>query len=268
METIRTEIRGKLTLRMVKDKAGYSGVILSDKGRQVLLQSKDQEALWHQLEQAAAQSSKDYVGFAGARTRFLQFFPDGFESAWYHQQERRYKIDARGKLQKFAPLDRALRADGMGKAVLEVYRGTNLIEPRFELRRVENLLRSPSADAFIRAAAQFAVGPGASVLAEVAQIAKPYECAKWAIVSYLPFMWLPERHMFLKPEVTKDFAGRVGHNFLHTYSPALEMAVYDTLLDLVTRTEREIADLHPRDRVDVQSFIWVVGKYEQTDLPK
>jgi hypothetical protein len=27
------------------------------------------------------------------------------------------------------------------------------------------------------------------------------------------------------------------------------------------KPEREIAALQPRDRIDVQSFIWVVGKY-------
>jgi len=39
------------------------------------------------------------------------------------------------------------------------------------------------------------------------------------------------------------------------------MAVYDSLLDLIARTEQEIADLHPRDRIDVQSFIWAIGDY-------
>jgi hypothetical protein len=27
----------------------------------------------------------------------------------------------------------------------------------------------------------------------------------------------------------------------------------------VSRTEQEIADLHAKDRIDIQSFIWVVG---------
>ena len=32
-------------------------------------------------------------------------------------------------------------------------------------------------------------------------------------------------------------------------------------------TEREIQDLMPRDRIDVQSFIWVVGEYRDEQLP-
>ena len=69
--------------------------------------------------------------------------------------------------------------------------------------------------------------------------------------------------MFLKPEATKDFAERVGHRFASTYEPRLEMAVYESLLDLASKTTSEIAELKPRDRIDVQSFIWVVGNYRE-----
>jgi hypothetical protein len=33
-------------------------------------------------------------------------------------------------------------------------------------------------------------------------------------------------------------------------------------LDLVAKTETELTDLKPRDRIDLQSFIWVVGDYQ------
>jgi hypothetical protein len=36
-----------------------------------------------------------------------------------------------------------------------------------------------------------------------------------------------------------------------------------SLLDLAGRTTAELADLRPRDRIDVQSFIWVVGDYKE-----
>jgi hypothetical protein len=74
-------------------------------------------------------------------------------------------------------------------------------------------------------------------------------------------MW----NMFLKPEVTKDFAERVGHRFASDYEPRLDIAVYEGLLDLFAKTEAELSDLKPRDRVDVQSFIWVIGNYKQED---
>ena len=81
-------------------------------------------------------------------------------------------------------------------------------------------------------------------------------------MTYLPFLWRPEEHMFLKPEVTKDFAARVGHGFAAEYEPRLNISVYESLLDLAAKTALELADLKPRDRIDAQSFIWVVGNYK------
>ena len=92
---------------------------------------------------------------------------------------------------------------------------------------------------------------------------KPHESAKWTVATYLPFLWRPESHMFLKPEVTKDFAARVGHRFASDYEPRLDLAVYESLLDLASKTAAELAELKPRDRIDVQSFIWVVGDYKE-----
>ena len=77
------------------------------------------------------------------------------------------------------------------------------------------------------------------------------------------FLWRPETHMFLKPEVTRDFAARVGHRFASDYEPRLKLDVYHSLLDLASETEQELADLKPRDRIDVHSFIWVVGDYKE-----
>ena len=39
------------------------------------------------------------------------------------------------------------------------------------------------------------------------------------------------------------------------------MHAYESLLNLVDRTSAELVDLAPRDRSDIQSFIWVVGNY-------
>lgn len=266
MKTIREEKRGSLTLRLVNEKTGYAGVILSAQGRLALLRGDDPVELWRRLEQEAAKSSKDYVGFDGARTRFLHFFPGGFESAHYISEERDYKLQAKHQLDTTVPLDQARIGSGFGEAALAVYRKTNLLF-QIEKARVTELLRGPSADAFVRAAARFASGEGASVLADMARLAKPHNAASWTAITYLPFLWRPEQHMFLKPEVTKDFAERVGHGFVHAYRAAIDMTVYDSLLDLVARTGQEIADLHPRDRIDVQSFIWVVGAYVDADLP-
>ena len=92
---------------------------------------------------------------------------------------------------------------------------------------------------------------------------KRHDCAKWTVATYLPFLWRPEVHMYLKPEATKDYATRVGHPLASLYEPQLNFDVYASLLDLANETSRELSDLAPRDGIDIQSFIWVVGAYEE-----
>ena len=57
------------------------------------------------------------------------------------------------------------------------------------------------------------------------------------------YLWRPDEHMFLKPEVTKEFAARVGHPFAHEYTPELTEATYLNLIDLAKETREKIADL-------------------------
>jgi hypothetical protein len=99
-----------------------------------------------------------------------------------------------------------------------------LLSP-FEKMRIRDVLQGPAADTFIRAAARFAMDETRPALLEMARVLKPHDSAKWTVVTYLPFLWLPETHMFLKPEVTKDFAARVGHRFASDYEPRLEIGV-------------------------------------------
>ena len=61
-----------------------------------------------------------------------------------------------------------------------------------------------------------------NTLARLEATLKPYESAKWTVATYLPYLWQPERHMFLKPEVSKDYAARVGHPFASVYEPGLK----------------------------------------------
>ena len=68
--------------------------------------------------------------------------------------------------------------------------------------------------------------------------------------------------------ITKDFAERVGHNFSFEYEATLNASVYESLLSLVNKTRNKLADLAPRDNIDIQSFIWIVGAYTDEDLPE
>ena len=51
------------------------------------------------------------------------------------------------------------------------------------------------------------------------------------------------------------------------YDSRLDLGVSESLLDLTSKTALELAGLKPRDRIDVQSFIWVVGDYQDSEQP-
>lgn len=257
IKTIREESLGNLTLRLLETNGGFSGVILGGpKGRIGPITGASEDEVWCRLHAEAGKTDHSYFGFDGARTRFLQYFPRGFADPGYAKAERNYKMEAKQKLDTTAPLAEAATGSGLGEAILRVFQATNLLSP-FETIRLQELLHGKSADAFVRAAAQFALGAGVPALLDMERLLRPHDNAKWTVVTYLPFLWRPEAHMFLKPHVTRDFAARVGHRFRFDYEPRLEIGVYDSLLDLARQTELELAELHPRDRIDVQSFIWV-----------
>jgi hypothetical protein len=255
-ETVRKGNLGKTDLRLVKSDGRFYG--LADGMR--ITEGADADDVWRRLHDEAGKANPKYFGYAGARARFLHWFSGGFESRNFLEQERKYKLDAKRKLDQLAVED-AATGSGHGPVVWTAYQ-TNLLSP-YEKMWVREALLSPQADDFVRAAARFALGEGTAALLQMERALKPHGAAKWTIITYLPFLWRPEEHMYLKPEATKDFAARVGHRFANEYEAKLTLGVYESLLDLAAKTAAELAELKPRDRIDVQSFIWVVGDYQE-----
>ena len=254
--TIREGRLGKHSLHLDEKDGKYFGLLDSKK----ITEGDDPDKVWMKLHDEAGKSNPRYFGYADARNRFLKLFPDGFHSSSYAERERTYKLAAKAKLDETAPLEKALTGTGFGEAILSVYRATNLLSP-FEKTRLQGVLRGPNADSVIQAAAAFAKDGDEHSLGRLDSVLKPHDAvAIWTVATYLPFLWRPDKHMFLKPEVTRDYAERVGHPFALIYEARLNYGVYASLLDLAERTSRELADLEPRDRIDIQSFIWVVEK--------
>jgi hypothetical protein len=257
-KTIRTGMLGKVSLRLAHQGDEFFG--LAD--GKIIVRGSEADDVWRRLHDEAGKSDPKYFGFDGAINRFLSFFPNGFHSLGFDSQERNYKLDAKVKLDKAAPLESALTGTGYGEAVLSAYRATNLLYP-VEKTRLQELLRGPDADKFVQAAARFTLDESKQSLAAMECLLRPRENAKWTVVTYLPYLWRPDHHIFLKPEVTKDFATRVGHSFAAAYAAQLDIDVYRSLLDLAAKTENALKSLKPRDRIDIQSFFWIVGDYRE-----
>lgn len=264
MKTIRETCVGEARLRLLRTKSGFTGLVFVGDARRATVDGDEEAEVWRRLHDEAAKLSPSYFGFSGARARFLRIMPGGFADPVFRADERNYKLRAKERLDVALPLDEALGWTGDGVAALAAFRATNLLSP-FESTRIGEALRSPAAAPFIRGAAAFANGAVEDGIRTMREALKPFEIAKWTALTYLPFLWRPDAHLFLKPEVTREFAERVGHPFAHTYMPELNPDVYRSLLDLSAKAWAETADLQPVDLIDVQSFIWVVGRYTEVD---
>ncbi len=270
-KTIRTGRLGKIDLRLVDLNGVLHGVADENGKRIVHVQAEsgeDGDRVWSKLQSEVGSKGVSYFGYDGARARFLKYFPDGFASDAYVGDgdrngtgERAYKLRAKAMLEDVAPLEAAATGSDFGPAVRRVFQATNLLSP-FEMPRIGDVLKGVNADAFVRGAARFALGDVKAGLAEMEKATKQDGAAKWTVATYLPFLWRPDLHVFLKPEVTKDYAARVGHRFADAYEAALRPEVYESLRDLYGKTGAAISDLGPRDNIDLQSFIWVVGEYK------
>lgn len=85
--------------------------------------------------------------------------------------------------------------------------------------------------------------------------------ASWPVATILPFLAQPDRHILLKPEITKIVADSLG--FELNYRPEPNWKTYQSLLRMAEIYREKLAALKPRDLIDVQSFFWVAcrGRY-------
>lgn len=108
--TIRTMKQGKRDLRLVEQDARFYG--LAD--GKICIEGTNKDTVWHGLSSRAGMVDPDYIGYGGARARFLQFFPNGFQSEGFNGMEGNYKRTAARKLSDAAPLEQALHGQGLG----------------------------------------------------------------------------------------------------------------------------------------------------------
>ena len=82
----------------------------------------------------------------------------------------------------------------------------------------------------------------------------------WPLVTVFGFIAQPERHIFLKPNVTRSAARKYGFHFQYQSKPNWE--TYSCLIAFAEAIRSDLRDLKPRDMIDLQSFMWVQGSDE------
>ncbi|MDQ6894356.1 MAG: hypothetical protein M3167_16965 [Acidobacteriota bacterium] len=218
------------------------------------------------------------VPSARCRRRFLRFFPGGFRDETYLDWERNYKEEAhRAWLEALNPVRyRSLLA---GKKFEEIALEAVRIESRtnllfsFEKMALRDAVRTPAgAAAFSKGLYEFLHGRGnpsnrferwCETVGGLPR--RQTRVLTWPVVTVFGFLARPEEHTFLKPTATKKAAERCGYDFEYVSRP--NRVTYASLLGLAARLRRELADLNPRDMIDIQSYIWVAGsdEYDKMD---
>ncbi|HMD00212.1 MAG TPA: hypothetical protein VKH37_08655, partial [Ferruginibacter sp.] len=85
----------------------------------------------------------------------------------------------------------------------------------------------------------------------------------WPLVTVFGFIGNPSEHIFLKPRVTQIAAAKYKFDFDYRSKPNWE--TYLSLLNFANEIRNDSKDYHPRDYIDLQSFIWVIGSEEYPD---
>lgn len=207
------------------------------------------------------------------REKFLRVFPKGFEDDKYVDWERGYKWQAHGKWN--AQLNRAeyqslLEKREFGEIAsraVKIESPTNLIFS-FENMALRDAVRSAEgAQIFAESLYDFLHGAGKPNqkferwFEAVGRLPKKQSrVLTHPIVTVFGFIAQPKKHIFLKPKVTQAAARAYGFDF--QYQSKLSWETYASLLEFAETIRRDLADLKPRDMIDVQSFIWVMGSDE------
>ncbi|HEY7408368.1 MAG TPA: hypothetical protein VH638_08895 [Gemmatimonadaceae bacterium] len=207
------------------------------------------------------------------RRKFLRFFPKGFHDETYLDWEREYKWEAHEQWkaslgrEAFRTALAAKRYSEIATRAVQVEARTNLLFS-FEKMALRDAVKPPAgARAFAEGLFQFLYGRGSDerrfedwcvVVSELPR--KQTRVLTWPIVTVFGFLALPDRHIFLKPNVTKIAAREYGFDFHYASRP--HWKTYASLLAFANRVRDDVRDLSPRDMIDIQSFLWVQGSDE------
>ena len=215
---------------------------------------------------------------AEARRTFLRIFPGGFDDDRYLAWERDYKLEAHelwraeigGKAALRAALDEGLHRD-VAAAATRIESGRALLFSFEKMALRDAVVRSEEgARAFAEGLYDWLYGPGgeaarferwAAVVRALPR--RQTRVATWPVVTVFGSMARPKVHLFVKPLTIRRAAE--AYAFDLTYRPAPGWSTYGGVLELARTVRADLAGLRPRDQIDIQSFLWVLGSDEYAE---
>jgi hypothetical protein len=212
---------------------------------------------------------------AWCRRRFLRQFPDGFDDETYLAWERDYKWQAHrlwtAEIGGRATFRDRLDAGGhreVAETAVRIESGRSLLYSFEKMALRDAVVRSAAgAVAFAEGLYAWLHGPGSEAdrfeawIEVVARLPRRQtRVATWPVLTVFGFIARPRVHVFFKPVAMRQAAARYGIELEYSSRPT--WTTYASLLELARTVRHDLADLRPRDQIDVQSFLWVIGSDE------
>lgn len=208
--------------------------------------------------------------------KFLYYFPGGYSGKKFQAWERDYKWQAHLEWEQVLNrnafkdlLDREQYLE-IAKMAVKIESRTNLLFSFEKMALRDAVKTSEPAKLFTESLYQYIHGKGQlKNRFEVFRDAmaslpvKQTRVLTWPLQTVFGFIADPQRHIFLKPTVTKKAAAKYGFDFVYQSRP--NWTTYQSLQAFAEQVRQDTAYLQPRDMIDLQSFIWVTGSEEYPD---
>ena len=217
-------------------------------------------------------------GAGACRRKFLKYFPGGFSDATYMDWEREYKWESHERWEEAlgrAEFRRLLAAgefaEVAARAVRVEQRSRHSMIFSFEKMALRDAIKTDAgARLFAEGLYELLHGGGGAqrrferwVETVDALPRKQTRVLTWPLVTVFGFIAQPDRHIFLKPNVTRRAAQAYGFDFRYKSRP--DWDTYSNFLAFAATVHDDLGDLKPRDMIDIQSFLWVQGSDEYPD---
>src|SRR5687767_3595559 len=225
------------------------------------------------MVKAKTERDKRVAAALRCERKFLRFFPRGFRDETYIAWERDYKWQAHLQWEEmlnrrqFQSLLRSGEFEEIAARAVRIESRTNLLFS-FEKMALRDAIKPASGSRlFATALYEFLHGPGElqekfrrwfKAVGEISR--KETRVLTWPLVTVFGFISQPDKHMFLKPNVTREAARAYAYDFQYKSRPSWD--TYESLLQFAATVRRDVRHLKPRDMIDLQSFIWVQGSDE------
>lgn len=213
---------------------------------------------------------------SNCKKKFLFYFRKGFKTQKYYDWERGYKWEAHVlwlemlNKKEFKRLLDAGEYNEIANRAAKIESKTNLLFS-FEKMALRDAIKSEAgAKTFAEGLFNFIYGTGKLeqrfgkwIAAVEALPRKQTRVLTWPLVTVFGFIANPVEHIFLKPRVTKIAAEKYDYDFRYTSRPNWD--TYSNYLAFAEQAGADLIDLEPKDMIDIQSFLWVMGSDEYPD---